>query len=266
VSKVVRIAENELSRLVRQPSLILVMIILLALSAMNSFTEAQYLQGSDRRYDVFFSPGLENVFYFVSLYTSVLAMFTGIMPIAEDRSAGRTHTLLTKPVYRRDVLAGKFAGVLALILLAAAVSVLMGVAILLIFYGGPASPVEACLRISTYILLLFLNCTLTAAITMAIGLVVKNLFGTLVCAGSLFFFEWQVSIHGTVYQMLGNLIYLDQRILFFTTIGRGNISLFVTSQSYFAWANYALPYIIAMVVALMIILSVSFYVFCREEG
>ncbi|MGA9140463.1 MAG: ABC transporter permease subunit [Methanocella sp.] len=266
MSSVIRIAENELSRLVRQPSLILVMIILLALSALNSITEAQYLQGSDFRYDAFFSPGLENVFYFISLYTSVLAMFIGIMPIAEDRSAGRMNTLLAKPVYRRDVLAGKFAGALALILLAAAISVLLGVAILLILYGGPASPIEACLRIGTYILLLFLNCTLTTATIMAIGIVVKNLFGTLICAGSLFFFQWQLSIHGTVYQMLGDLIYLDQRILFFSTIGNGNIDLFVTSRSFFAWVSYAMPFIITMVVALLAIMSLSFYVFCREEG
>ncbi|MGA9142109.1 MAG: ABC transporter permease subunit [Methanocella sp.] len=266
MSKVLRIAENELSRLVRQPAIIAVVIILLALSAINGISEAKLVRGYDFGYDAFFSPALANVFYFVAIYTSALAMFTGALSIAEDRSAGSMQMLLTKPVYRRDVLAGKFAGALALILLTAAVCVLFGVAMLLIFYGGPVSPVEACLRVIAYIILLFLNCALTAAITMAIGIVIKNLFGTLICAGSLFFFEWQVSIHGTIYQILGDLIYLDQRIIFFTAIGNGNLDLFITSHSFFAWADYAMPFILGMVFGLIAVMSLSFYVFCKEDG
>ncbi|WP_424359020.1 ABC transporter permease [Methanocella sp. MCL-LM] len=265
MSQIILIAKNELSRLVRQPIIILLVCIVLALSAINGMSAAAFISDVNLGHDPFLIPGLGNAFYNNSIFLSALSAFIGVMAIGGDRSTNSIRVLLTKPLYKRDVLAGKYLGMLALILMIAAFCVLFGVAMLLIFFGGPESASEAIIRICTYVLMLFLNCALTAAITMAIGVLVKNLLGTLICVGSLFFFEWQVSLHGTILDLLGGFIYLNQRILFFTAIGPGNINLFLTDSPYLVWLDNASQYIVAMVIALLAFMSLSFYVFCRED-
>lgn len=257
------IASNELSRLVRQPIIIVIVCILLSLTAINGVTNADTLRGDNS--DRLFLEGVSNMFFFNSIYIAVISMFIGVLSIVEDRSSGSLRSLMTKPVYRRDVLTGKFVGTLTLIVLIATCCVLFGVAMILVFSGGPASPMDIFLRVGTYIPLLFLNCALMLAITMAVGIVVKDVFGTLICVGSLFFFDWLVNIPDSVSKMLGDLVYLNQRVLYATAFFPSKASLFDSSSSYSDWLDSALPFILAMVIALIVFLSLTFFIFCRED-
>jgi ABC-type transport system involved in multi-copper enzyme maturation permease subunit len=262
LSQSTAIAANELSRLVRQPVIIVIAFVLFALIAINGITNATTLQGYGK--DDRFLWGISSIFYFTSIYLTILSMFIGVMSIAEDRSSGSLRILLTKPLYRRDVLAGKLIGMMALLMLIAVCCVLFGAATIMIFSGGPTSTADVILRISTYIILLFLNCALTLTITMAIGVIVKNVSGTLICVGTLFFFDWLVNIPQPILKMIGNLLYLNQRILYFNTTAP-DAYLFDISSSYSEWFNHAWPFIIAMVIALMLFMSLTFFIFCRDD-
>lgn len=260
MSQIVKIASIELSRLVRQPAIVAIAIILLTLSAINGITTASTLPGLYG--DELFMTGLCNIFYYNSLYTMAISMFIGVMSISEDRSSGSLRTLLTKPLYRRDVLAGKFVGTLALIMLIVVCCALFGMAMIMIFSVGPESVADVGLRACTYLVLIFLNCALTLSITMAIGMAVKNSFGTLICIGVLFFFNWFAQIPRSVLEVLGNLIYLNQRVLYFNAV---NLDLFTIGSSYRDELYEAFPFIMGMLIATILFASFTFFLFCRED-
>lgn len=267
LSGVLPIAMNEFSRIMRQPIILVIAAILFLILLVNGASSAQvipeFLPDKD---DVFLKVGVSNTMYYTSLFLSVVSMFIGVLSIAEERSRGTLRVLLAKPVFRKDVFFGKFLGISMLLLILTVTSVTLCVSAILIFYGGPLSLQDALIRLSTYTMLIFLNCVLTVAIAMLIGVAVKNILGILMLAGSLLCFEWFINIEDWLSSLLGSLKYIiSQKMLFFTIMGPTGPGLLHTTMPYQVWLEDAAPYITAFLLEIIVVLVLAFLAFNGDD-
>ena len=86
--------------------------------------------------DVFIGVGLSQVFFNISQYCSVAALVLGLLSVAGDRKRV-LGVLLTKPVLKRDVVAGKFIGLSAFMLLLITVTYLLVSLLITLALPGP---------------------------------------------------------------------------------------------------------------------------------
>lgn len=273
MNPVLFVANNELSRIIKHPLVITTSIILFLLSIINgrgsvhliSPVLSEYLQAGK---DPFLFIGFGNTYYHTALLMLVLSFSIGLLFIAEDRAKGTIRVLLSKPLYRRDIIAGKFLGLSMFISILSAIMVLLNVSTIMFFYGGPLSMDELAIRVISNIILLSLSCIETLGIAMFIGLLFKNIYRLLIVAGTLLCFEWLYNIPVFIYKIIGDLIIIFPHHLYLKATWPGGQTnyLFDTTVPYFDWLSAALPYIVLSLVAILAIFFITCYVFNKEES
>lgn len=112
-----RIAHLEFRRAFYNPLIIIVGSFLLfnaIINGMGSRYMFQYFEGE--AFDIVTRVGLNNVFYITSIICTIAAMFLGVTSTVGDRNTNILKVVLSKPLYIRDVIIGKFLGISAFIL------------------------------------------------------------------------------------------------------------------------------------------------------
>jgi ABC-2 type transport system permease protein len=256
------VAKQQFSDIVREPLVIIILLVLIILSFLNGaasmsllpLSDIQLLDGNDH----FLSVGLSNTLYHTSFLLTMLSMFIGVFTIAEERMGGSMSVLLTKPLYRRDVVGGKFAGLALFLFLVTAMIVMLCVSSIMVFYRGPTSFGEMVLRVSSYIIVLSLSSTLTLGISFLIGIFFKNIFEILLFNGIFLFLDWRY----TLPQALNGLRFLIPAGLYTTIIdGVNQHYILKTNVPYDVWLSAAMPYILFMLFAIIAVFLFSCYVF-----
>jgi ABC-2 type transport system permease protein len=177
--------------------------------------------------------------------------------------------LVAKPLYRRDIIVGKFLGLGLFLLLSMVFVELVYVFLMVLVNGAPDSLLELVLRVSLFIVLLFLNCCFTLGLVMLFGIVFSKA-EALVLSVAFISFEWlqQANVD---FQFLGEIQKLvDPMKLYFNTFGvisgdRVVGTLFETRLSLGAWLDHALPFMVLMLAEVVLIVLVDSAVFSREE-
>ncbi len=214
--------------------------------------------------DVFLSVGMSVPLYETAVFLSVISMFVGVISIAEEKKSGSLRVLIAKPLYRRDILAGKFLGLSMLLLYITIFLVMLCVSTLVICYRPPLSVDDFLLRTFTYIIVLFLGCELTLGISMLIGVIFKNLYTILIFAGAFLCLDW---IFMTPAPLAVITSYTIPAKLCLTTISGGfQTYLFDTVNPYNEWLNGAAPYLVVMIVEIVLVFLISSFVFTRNEA
>jgi len=141
MKQILLVAENEFTMIAKNPIVIIFagFIFMLALVSIAEYS----LMGNTIVYsydhDTSFYIVIGNLFYYFSLIFAFLAMCVGVMSVAEERSSGSLRLLFTKPLYRRDIILGKFLGICAFLVLSITFTVILFVTMEMIFFGGPNS-------------------------------------------------------------------------------------------------------------------------------
>lgn len=253
VNAVLRIAEKEFSDLVRSPLVVIVFVILCALMVIN---------GAGCPVVLPMVSGLGNTYYTTSLYFTFASMCLGVMSIAGERSNGAMRALLSKPVYRRDVVAGKFLGMSALLLAMIIPVMLLDVSSIMVAYGGPVSLVDVVARMGSYAIVLLFNCMLTVGITMLFGILLKDLIEALALSISYLYLGWFAGTQYMNYLDLINPIGVYHKIIF------GNCCdtyLFSDVVTYSQWLGGAAPYIALILVEIAFVFLTDCMLFNYEE-
>ncbi|MGA9142116.1 MAG: ABC transporter permease subunit [Methanocella sp.] len=259
-----RIASIEFSRVLKHPLTILVALLLFALAVINGAGSAHLIPRFDLLQDGndhFFSVGISNTINNTSMYMMIVSTFVGVLSLFEERARGSLRVLITKPVYRRDILAGKFLGLAGFIMMLLIVDVSLCVASIMIFYEGPQSGADLLFRISSYIIVLFIACLFMLSFTFLIGMLFKDYMRSLIIAGTVMFFEWFYMIPVA----FGDLRNLNPVQLCFNIIGHGPTFLFYTSLDYGQWLSGALPYAALLLAETLAALAISAVVFSTDE-
>lgn len=121
------------------------MVILVIMAVINGVGQSSIIRNSYTSQDIalkdpFLSPGMQSSVTVLATMLSACAMFIGVLSLSDEKAEGVARVLITKLLYRRDIIAGKFLGFSAFIVLLTTFGVLLYAASLMVFYCGPRSP------------------------------------------------------------------------------------------------------------------------------
>ncbi|MDI6898021.1 ABC transporter permease [Methanocella conradii] len=265
-------AKNEFSRVLRHPMMWVIICVLLMMTLLDGAAIASQLL-STQKYVVLYrlSPeemlysGIGNVFYNTLLYLTILSLFIGVSALSEERSNGALRVLITKPLFKRDIMLGKYLGTCGLIfsIIAVDITLLFSMLALMLQDYSIRSMPEILLRMSFLIILIFLSSSLMLGLTMFFGALTKSLFGTLICCVSYLYFEWYMQVPGIISQL-----WFSPSRLLFSAYAIGDVNLLNPKFPFSMWLNAALPYIMLMILELMLIVILDCIVFgiIEESG
>jgi ABC-2 type transport system permease protein len=134
--------------------------------------------------------GYGQIYYVTIFICSIMAAFLGMMAISEDRFKGTFNVLLAKPVYRRDVIVGKFLGLTGFIVLFLTIEMTLNFFVLYYHYGAPVSLTDSSIRIFAYIFILSLYLAVVVGLTILIGTMVKNILAASAIVVTYLSYEW----------------------------------------------------------------------------
>lgn len=256
------VAANEFRRQIVHPVTIAIFCLLVALAVANCLGSIRALPTFEAHMtgDVFISVGLSQEFFSISQYCSVAALILGLLSVAEDRRRV-LHVLLTKPVLKRDVVAGKFLGLSAFMLLLITITYLLVSLLITLAFRGPLSPVDFLLRLSGLILALFLECSFLVSIGMLIGIAFGNLKEAIIVGVTYLCIEWFSNA-----LFMNVLKYLSPFYVYFRIISATDaVTIFNTSVRFGDWLGQAIPYAILMIAGVIIVFVLNCVIIARTE-
>jgi len=263
------IARNEFSRIFGHPMAMIVVCVLIVMMLVTGIASGSLLiKPLKYAFEYRLSPdemiysGIGGVFYNVFLFLTILSLFLGVAALPEERSNGSLRVLMTKPLYKRDIILGKFMGMSTFILMIITLEIaILALIYILMFQGqGFRSIPEIFLRLGFLVFLIFLNSTLMLGLTMFFGTLTKSLFGTLILSVSYLYFEYYLQVPSLISQ----LQFSPSRLLF-SAYAISDINLLNNTFPFSAWFYSALPFIILMVLEVIIIVILDCFMFNVNE-
>lgn len=259
------VAENEITLLYKSPIVIIFSLLMLIFALTNAAGSSVVLQKFSflSHDDAFFYVGIGNFFWDLSMLFSFLAMCIGIISFTSEQN-GAFRVLLTKPLYRRDVMGGKFIGILSFLLVMVVLTVVLFISLVMIVYGGPGSLTELLLRTGSFILLLFLNCSFTAGIAVMFTVILKK--AEAVMASIAFVAAEYLTRMRWIPASIGDLKILNPVNLYVKAFEiEPRSDLVSISLPYGSWLGYAMPYVFLMLAEVVIIILVNSMIFNKKE-
>jgi ABC-2 type transport system permease protein len=252
------------------PMVFVVGLILLAITYLNAAGGVQDLQVASAIWNCDgFVKGFSQIYYNTIFICCIMAAYIGVTSISGERNNGCLNILLTKPLYRRDVVMGKFIGTNLFLLVFLVIVMLANSLFLLNFYGAPSSVYEFLWRITIYTMVLSMELSLVTGITMLIGIIFKDLLLAVSIIVLYLSYEWfWIQMTAILSYMLNFPItsnMLTQRIcgLYGDSYTRSN--LFITSIPFSTWIGDAYPYIFLMVFLIVGVLLLNCLIYARME-
>jgi ABC-2 type transport system permease protein len=268
VEAVYKIARHEFVSVILHPLIPVACLIVLAIAILNGAGGAANLQQlqamSDGSSDVFFS-GFRQSWGAISMICTIMAIFMGATMIPYERWKNSLNVLLIKPLYRKDYLLGKFAGLTAFMLLFNAFAIMLVGLSVIVFFRGPQSDFEFIWRITAYIIALTLGCSLAIALNMLIGLLARNILFVTAASIAYVFFEWiwyDDRILGT-----GLLSLITPMNLYgkFINPPGSMVALFNTAIPFGQWFGAIIPFLALLIIELLMLLTIEIFLFAKED-
>lgn len=261
IETILIIGTYEFKKVIGHPLVALTAIIILILAILNGAGFSHNYLSIDEKIDVgkdvFLLHGMGQIFYNLSLYSTILAVFMGVLVIGDERFKRSLSVILSKPLYRRDIVLGKFLGISAFLLLFIIIEFTVSSLLIMIFFREPYSMQEFILRAFSNVLALFFECSLNLVITMLFGLILKDLLMALIATITFLYVDWFGNI---------TLPLISPQHFYFTIIsGNSAIMLLDTSFPYSDWLGAALPFIIFIILEIIVILLINCSIFSKSE-
>jgi ABC-2 type transport system permease protein len=252
------IARNEFANIIRHPLVIITIVALCAIIIVNG-AGSHWLLFVLKNMGIkeVFMLGVSNAFTNTSVVLSFLALCLGIISVAGERSNGSLRVLLTKPLYRRDVIVGKYLGINAVILTLATFTLMISVASIMVSYGGPESP-QMILSMAFYIFLLYIFCSLMSGLMLLVSILFRDISMALILSMSFLYLVWFVDIPMSLQN-----VWMVSPVLQYFTVANG---LLTPQSSFIQWFENALPWIVLMIFETIIIFLMNCFLFNREES
>lgn len=263
------IAKKEFFKVVLHPIVILLVCIALAFIYFNSaggFIMLDRLQAINQNNDQFIQ-GYAQIFAPMIGIFAIIAGFLGVMSISEERSSGSFNVLLTKPIFRRDVILGKMLGLsIFMFLFILTIELLTGL-LLVYYFREPWSIPDFLWRFFVIVISSLMTCVLIIELSMLSGLLFKNLLLAVSVVATYIFLdciEFVTSIFNMYF--FNSSLTITPWILLFRIISPGmRGGLFATSIAFSEWFWNALPFIVWMGILIIGVLELDCYVFSRQS-
>lgn len=259
------VAKNEFSMVAGNPLTILFMGIMVVLAVVNALGAigvsawSGNVAGDIVEY-------LWNVNSIVGGFFFLLTLCLGVISIADERSKGTLGVILTKPLYRRDVVLGKLTGIALFLLLLITVTIMLFTSALIMVMGNPGSIAELVAKVGFFILLLFMYCCFTLGLVALFSMLLSK-GAALIMSLVYICFEWySIGVITPSDPFFGALRFFDPFNLYWKPfLGmKGGEGLLSSSVSMGAWLNFSWPYIALLALYVAVIILVDSILFNRE--
>lgn len=261
------VAKNEFSLVARNPVVVLFMGIMFIMAVLNALGASGFLSNGVviTDYAGAILSEFQNIISSTSGLFLLLTICLGIVSFADERSKGVLYVMLSKPLYRRDLVIGKFAGIATFILLMITVTLVLFTTFLVSVYNNTGSVLELTVRMALLIFLLFMYCCFTLGLITLFSLRFSK-GAALIASLAYFSYDAYGGSISITDPWLGILRQLDPNQLFYDTLlGMNGSGLLDTTISLGAWLNYSWPYIVLLVIFVTAIILIDIVVFNREE-
>ncbi len=261
------IAKNELNRIVFHPLIVFIGIIILVLTYLNGAggvfdLQSVALTGSRDGFLV----GFSQIWYVTTFICSIMAAFLGVTAMSEERWKNSINVLISKPLYRKDIIIGKFIGLCIFVLIFLILIMLFNSLILLYYYGQPLSYPDVILRLIIYIFAELLDFSLVIALALLIGTLFKNnlLATSIVITYLSLEFFWNSATY-TINMILHFPIAPYAITMSILGMLGDTANLFDSNVQFNVWLNAAMPFIILMILLVILTLLIDCFVFTRMD-
>jgi ABC-2 type transport system permease protein len=266
MSRIMLVAENEFSLTIKNPIVLVSVLLLLIISVVSAygFTHTQEQQVTTSQLSVIMGCISGNIWIISNIFI-ILSVCLGVFAIADERSGGRLNVLISKPLYRRDMILGKFIGLSGFLLIVISLTLAILVAAAFIIYPMPAgSLIEIFERTASLVVSLFLFGTIMMGISMMIATIFKNMALVLTIAATILYVQWWTPLFG----LLGSLSVLEPLglTLYYSWGNVDNNFIFTTSSAYMTWFSVVYPYFLLLTIEAILVILIDSVLFNREEA
>jgi ABC-2 type transport system permease protein len=250
------IAIHEFSSIVRNPLVIVSTIAICVLIIINGAASSVLLPSLKLGFKEVFILSVSNASRHIALVLSFLVLCLSIITISKERSNGSLRVLMTKPLYRRDIIIGKLLGINTFILLLDLFLFMICISSITISYGGPES-ISVVLKLITFALIVYIFSAFMAGIMLLFGIALKNLSIALVSSLSFLYLVWYLEVPTSI-----DSLWAFSPVRQYMDIV---VSLIGSQSQYSNWLDGAMPSIIFMILEAIAIFLVDCYLFNKEE-
>lgn len=247
------LARSEFASIVRNPIVIVTTIVLCFLIVLNS-AGCSYLlpQLKLLGYTDVFTRGWSNTYVYTLLILTFLSLCIGVVSLSGERSNSSLRLLLTKPLYRTDLIVGKLVGINAFLLLINLFAGVINISSLMVSYGGPES-ISSIYKIIIFVLVMFIFSSLTTGIMVFCSIILKGVLESLVFAMTYLYATWYVYVPDS----LDVLRWINPVMQCKMTVNPGT-----TIPD---WINGSLPVVILMIIEVLAVSLLDCVLFNRED-
>lgn len=266
-----RIAWLEFVSVLTHPLILVVGILLIIISFLygaGNVSNLQQAAGFSTNYglDVLVL-GFGSSWQSISMICTILAIFLGATMIPYERWNNSLNILLTKPLYTRDVVLGKFFGLSGFMLLFNTFALLLLSLLMILFFRGPISSTDFVLRLVAYVLVMTLACSLGIALNMLFGIISKNILFVATASITYVFFDWiwySDRILGNGVLSLITPMNLYNKLI--NPIPNGPPNLFNTTIPLQQWLNSITPFLALLLIEMIALLLLEMYIFAKSDS
>ncbi|AFC99895.1 hypothetical protein Mtc_1139 [Methanocella conradii HZ254] len=260
------VAKNEFNRIVRNPIAVVFGVLILVFAtvyAMGCSASLPSIHFEEHDF-IFFYMGIGNFYWMLSVFFAFFSMCVGIVSVADEQSSNSFRVLFAKPLYRRDIIIGKFLGIGTFLLIALALAIALISSLVILVYGGPESVSELVWRLGAFTFVSSLSCSVTLGLVMLLGIMLSK-EEALVVSLAYISFSWLTQTN-LIPQSFRDLIVIIPVDLFVkASCVRGN-DLFTLTLPFDRWLGNALPYIVLLLAEAIILVLIDCVLFARKEG
>ncbi|OPY30554.1 MAG: ABC-2 family transporter protein [Methanocella sp. PtaU1.Bin125] len=261
------VAKNELRRSLFHPINLVLVGIIIVLIYVNTASYASVPKSTTidpgSGGDVFIL-AYKNILWVLSYLMVIFVGFYGLMSVSEERFKHVIDVLIVKPLYRRDVIIGKFIGLSCLAFIISSLVLLLTFVLLTSVFRPPLSMGDFLLRILSLDFGLTMICSLTAGLAMLASLLFKNILTSASVFITYLFADWNGYILGRLHTPPISPYLLFGKMVFPISTGATWINLF-NANSFMEWFGYALPYIAVLLLLTLLVVLLDCFILTKTD-
>lgn len=263
---VYEVARQEFVRVLTYPLVPLAFLIVLIIAYLNGAGDVQILQYMSAHEDGdALLKGFGQSWGSTSMICTIMAVFLGATSIPYERWNNSINVLLTKPLYRRDFIIGKFAGLSGFMLLFNTFTLLLIGLLMIVFFRGPQSNFEFAWRFAAYIIVMSLSCSLVIALNMLFGMISKNILVVTSASITYVFFDW-IWYNDRIIYGLSILTPMNLYHNIIAPFAEPFNPMFNTIVPFNQWFYAAIPFIAILIIEMSILLLAGIHLFSKDDS
>ncbi|MGA9140410.1 MAG: ABC transporter permease subunit [Methanocella sp.] len=261
------VAKNELRRVLFHPlNMVLVGIIIVLIyvnMAAYASTPKSITIDPGSGGDVFIL-AYKNVLWMLSYLMVIFVGFYGLMSVSEERFKHILDVLIMKPLYRRDIIIGKFIGLSCFAFISSSLILLLTFVLLTSFFRPPLSMSDFLLRILSLDFSITIICSLTVGLAILASLLFKNILTSASVFVTYLFADWNGYILANLHTPPISPYLLFAKAVFPVSTSTTWINLF-NANSFMGWFGAALPFIVTLLSLTVLVVLLDCFILTKTD-